>query len=309
MLRNGSTMSPASLYSRLPSATRRAEAGCRLALNQASRPLPMLAPITRPSATGRLIRPAPASVEVSSTAARLEYDSTANSAPTSTASRVSPASEENSTCMPRASVIGSAACTINCRARMIRPRPISTRPIWPTRVCLRERNRQTPSSVSSGDSQERSRVSTRAISAVPTSAPSMIASAVGSAIRPWATKEMASSAVALLLCTSAVTPMPAPKASGALPMLWPSARRRCEPYTRMIPVRTICVPQTSRAMDDSRCNRVSIGRAPAPASSNDESLRHKDADLHRGYSIDPGLPAPFTETSQSLAGPPSQGRV
>ncbi len=81
------------------------------------------------------------------------------------------------------------------------------------------RKKQTPISVNSGDSQERSSVSTRAMSAVPTSAPSMTASAVGSAIRPWATKEMASKAVALLLCTNAVTPMPAPKASGECCML------------------------------------------------------------------------------------------
>lgn len=59
-------------------------------------------------------------------------------------------------------------------------------------------------------------VSTRAISAVPTSAPSMIARAGASAIRPWATKEVASRAVALLLCTRAVTPMPAANASGRL---------------------------------------------------------------------------------------------
>ncbi|MNH28803.1 hypothetical protein D3C81_1304670 [compost metagenome] len=63
---------PSSLYSRLPSATRRPAAFCMLVLMNASNPLPMLAPTTRPMATGRLITSAPASVAVSSTAARLE---------------------------------------------------------------------------------------------------------------------------------------------------------------------------------------------------------------------------------------------
>ncbi|MNH04686.1 hypothetical protein D3C79_639900 [compost metagenome] len=63
---------PISLYSRLPRATRRPAAFCMLVLMKASSPLPMLAPTTRPMATGRLITSAPASVAVSSTAARLE---------------------------------------------------------------------------------------------------------------------------------------------------------------------------------------------------------------------------------------------
>ncbi len=43
-----------------------------LVLRNASSPLPMLAPTTRPMATGRLITSAPARVAVSNTAARLE---------------------------------------------------------------------------------------------------------------------------------------------------------------------------------------------------------------------------------------------
>ncbi|MNE48199.1 hypothetical protein D3C80_1426480 [compost metagenome] len=155
-----------------------------------------------------------------------------------------------------------AAATINSRARSIRPRPTPTRPSWPARVCRRERKKITPRKISSGDSQLRSKVSTRAISAVPTSAPSMIASAGASAIRPWPTKEVTSSAVALLLCTRAVTPMPAANASGRLLTLWLSTWRRCEPYTRRMPVRTMWVPQISRATADSRLSRVSIMHLP-----------------------------------------------
>ncbi|MCY1428594.1 hypothetical protein D9M71_444840 [compost metagenome] len=153
----------------------------------------------------------------------------ANSAPIRASSITSPVRLENSTLTPLAWVIGSAAATISCSARMISPRPMNTRPSWPMRVCLRVRKRITPKKISSGDSHDRSRVSTRAISAVPTSAPSMIASAGASAIRPPATKEVVSRAVALLLCTSAVTPMPAAKASGVFCTLWLSTRRRLAP--------------------------------------------------------------------------------
>ncbi|MNJ55540.1 hypothetical protein D3C77_510370 [compost metagenome] len=114
-----------------------------------------------------------------------------------------------------------------------------TLPSWPALVCLRERKKITPRKISSGDSQDRSRVSTRAISAVPTSAPSMIARAGVMAIRPWPTNEVTRRAVALLLCTMAVTRMPATNASGRLFMFWLMIRRRPEPNTRRIPVRTM----------------------------------------------------------------------
>ncbi len=108
----------------------------------------------------------------------------ANSAPVRASSITSPVSDENSTLTPAAWVIGVAAATINSSANTISPRPIRTRPIWPIRICLRLRNRKTPTRISSGDSQERSKVSTRAISAVPTSAPSMITSAGASPTSP-----------------------------------------------------------------------------------------------------------------------------
>ncbi|MNF73513.1 hypothetical protein D3C84_555160 [compost metagenome] len=182
----------------------------------------------------------------------------ANRAPVRASSSTSPVREENSTFTPLAVVMGSAAAIISCRARMISPRPMPTRPSWPRRVCLRERKKITPKKINSGDSQDRSRVSTRAISAVPTSAPSMMASAGASSISPWATKELTSSAVALLLCTRAVTPIPAAKASGRRRTLRLSRRRRLAPYTRRIPDRTMCVPQMSKATAESRLSSVSM---------------------------------------------------
>ncbi|MCY1430306.1 hypothetical protein D9M71_462510 [compost metagenome] len=175
---------------------------------------------------------------------------------------MSPVREANSTFTPWACVMGAAASTINCRARMIRPRPMATRPNCPARVCLRDRKKMTPRKINSGDNQDRSNVSTRAMSAVPTSAPSMMASAGVSAINCWPTKDVTSIAVALLLCTTAVTTMPAMNASGRLDMLWLSTRRRLEPYTRNIPVRTMWVPQISNATAESRLSRVSIKRPP-----------------------------------------------
>ncbi|MNE37281.1 hypothetical protein D3C80_1311260 [compost metagenome] len=93
----------------------------------------------------------------------------------------------------------------------------------------------------------------------------MIASAGVSPIRLWPTNEVTSIAVALLLCTIAVTRIPATKANGRLDMFWLSTRRRFEPYTRRMPVRTMCVPQISNATAESRLSRVSIEKAPCYA--------------------------------------------
>ncbi|MNT74595.1 hypothetical protein D3C72_2134250 [compost metagenome] len=94
---------------------------------------------------------------------------------------------------------------------------------------MRDRKKITPTKISNGDSHDRSNVSTRAISAVPTSAPSMVASAGVSAIRPWPTKEVTSMAVALLLWTIAVTAIPEAKASQRLAMLWLMTWRKLVP--------------------------------------------------------------------------------
>ena len=65
--------------------------------------------------------------------------------------------------------------------------------------------------------------------AVPTSAPRMITSAGVSPTRFCATNEVTSSVVALLLCTSAVTPMPAMNAIGFFSTLRLSTRRKSAP--------------------------------------------------------------------------------
>ena len=99
---------------------------------------------------------------------------------------------------------------------MISPTPIAMRPIWPARVALRDRCRITPTPIATGASHDRSKEKTCTTRLVPTSAPSMIASAGASAIRLAPTKEPTMSAVALEDCTSAVTPTPARNACSRL---------------------------------------------------------------------------------------------
>ena len=97
---------PSSRNSRLPRLTRRASGGDVIVLSIASRPLPRLAPSTRPSATCSEITFDVASVAVSSTTARLEYDSIVNTAATSMSSSTSPVSEAKMTLTPAPWVSG-----------------------------------------------------------------------------------------------------------------------------------------------------------------------------------------------------------
>ena len=182
-----------------------------------------------------------------STTARLDHESTANAAPIRMSSSVSPESVAKMTRTPCASVIGLVAVITSCRARSMRPRPTATRPICPIFVPRRERKKITPKKMSSGESHDRSSENTCASSALPTSAPSMMASAAVSPIRFCATKELAMRAVALEDCTRPVTPRPARNAEKRLDTLLESTRRRLAPKTRRIPVRTMCVPHTSSA--------------------------------------------------------------
>ena len=130
------------------------------------------------------------------------------------------------------------------------------RPICPARVALRERWNSTPKPMSRGDSHDRSSEKSCTTRLVPTSAPSMMASAGASAISFWLTNEPVMSAVALEDCTSPVTPSPARKAVKGFETLLASTRRRLPPSTRSTPERTMCVPQTSSAIPDRTVTNV-----------------------------------------------------
>ena len=119
------------------------------------------------------------------------------------------------------------------------------RPKRPTLVDCLARNSVTPTKISSGASQDRSNDRITVTSDVPTSAPSMTASAGAVLISPWPANAETISAVAVLLWMRPVTPRPARNAVKRLLMLLRSTRRRSAPYRRRMPVRTMCVPHTS----------------------------------------------------------------
>ncbi len=77
---------------------------------------------------------------------------------------------------------------------------------------------------------------------VPTSAPSITASACAVPIKPCPANEATISAVAVLLWISAVMPTPAKNARTGLATLIRRKRRKLLPYRRRMPVRTMCVP-------------------------------------------------------------------
>ncbi len=118
----------------------------------------------------------------------------------------------------------------------------------PAPVAWRAMNITTPTKMSKGESQLRSNENTTAIMAVPTSAPSITASAAAVGTRPLPTKLATIRQVAVLLCTRLVTPRPASSEVNRLPKLRARMARRFSPNTRSMPVRTMCVPQTSRAI-------------------------------------------------------------
>ena len=225
----------------------------------ASKPLPTFAPSTRPSAavTGRIAEVA--SVAVSSTIARLEYEKTASTAPTTMSSMMSCGSAVRSARTAADSVSGRVAATMSCRARVISPSPIRTRPIAAAPPFCCEMKVTTPTKISSGESHDRSNENTTAIRLVPMSAPSITASAALVVTRPLPTKEATIRQVAVLDCTMLVTPNPAATACSRLLKLLARTRRRFSPSTRSMPVRTMCVPQTSSAIAASRFSRWSMG--------------------------------------------------
>jgi hypothetical protein len=171
------TAQPAPLKSRLPNATRRPPPGVLALTMRARKALPRFAPSTRQNATGVETMCEAANVAASSTAARLDQHRTEKIAPISMSSIGSPESVAKITRTPCASVIGLVASMTSWRASSMRPRPMAIRPIWPAFVLRRDRKKITPRRIASGESQRRSSENAWARRAVPTSAPSMIASA------------------------------------------------------------------------------------------------------------------------------------
>ena len=114
-------------------------------------------------------------------------------------SSTSPVSEAKITFTPAACTKGLAATEIHCSAKMMRPRPIRMRPKRPTLVDCLARKSVTPTKISSGASHDRSNERITVTSEVPTSAPSITASAGAVLMRPWPANAATISAVAVLL--------------------------------------------------------------------------------------------------------------
>jgi hypothetical protein len=78
-------------------------------------------------------------------------------------------------------------------------------------------------------------------------APSMIARAGIRSTKPRPANDVVIRAVAVLLCRSAVTPIPTESATSLFRSAVLKKCRSSEPKARVIPLRTICSPQRSRA--------------------------------------------------------------
>ena len=261
MLPSSSTVitQPISLKQILPSATLRPLGPVPEVANNANIALPRFAPSTRNKAIFKPIRPLAANAAVRSTTARLDQNAIANTAPTSISRTGSPEIEARMIFTPGASDKGRAAFMIICSASRINPTPMATLPIWPVRVPLRDKCSTTPMPINNGASQERSKENTCTTRLVPTSAPSMIASAGVSGINRWLTNDAVMTAVAEEDCTRLVTPSPARKAWNLFATLADRTRRRFAPKTRNTPLRTMCVPHTSRATPERILMSVCIG--------------------------------------------------
>ncbi len=108
-------------------------------------------------------------------------------------------------------------------------------------------NRTTPPATRTDHSHFTSKARIWATTVEPTSAPSIMASAVDRAIRPRPANEPTISAVAVLDCRRLVTANPLKKAEAVLCDDSATKRRSSEPSARTTPVRTMRTPHTSSA--------------------------------------------------------------
>ena len=141
----------------------------------------------------------------------------------------SPVSDAKITLTPAASTTGFAASEIHCSENVMSPRPIRMRPKRPIGSACRVRNSTTPTKISNGASHDRSTARNIVTSDVPTSAPSITASAGAVPINPWPANAATISAVAVLLWINPVTPTPANNAAIRFSALCRSSRRSGPP--------------------------------------------------------------------------------
>ena len=176
-------------------------------------------------------------------------------------SSTSPVIDAKITLTPADCTTGLALTEIHCSANMMRPKPIRMRPKRPALVACLARKSVTPTKISNGASHDRSKERMTVTNDVPTSAPSITASAGAVEMSPWPANAATISAVAVLLWMRPVTPSPARKAVKRWLMLLRSTRRRSPPYSRKMPVRTMWVPHTRSDTPANRLSRIGMRQA------------------------------------------------
>ena len=145
---------------------------------------------------------------------------------------------------------------------------MTTRPRSRVRVVPPRLNMMTPTSTNIGAAADTSKDMTWTITVVPALAPRTTASAGTKSTRPPAVNDVTMSAVAVLLCSTAVIASPAQNAVIRLPRAVPRNRRRLGPKARWTPVWTMWTPQSNNAIQPAswaRVNVVSIRFPPPPA--------------------------------------------
>ena len=160
---------------------------------------------------------------------------------------------------------GASVSSRMCNESTINPTPIATRPrsrvrVWPPRLkAIR------PVRNSTGATAATLNDSTWTMSVVPTLAPSITARAGTKSTWPAVTKEAVINPVAVLLCSSAVTNIPAKNAKKRLRSARPMNRLRSAPKARTIPLWTMCRPHNSKATPPVRSRSIMLPMPSPPA--------------------------------------------
>jgi hypothetical protein len=219
---------------------------------------PALAPRTNGIAMAGGTTPAPTRPATVRMMAMDECDSQVRSAASAAVKTMSFSSAERTTARAGESRSGSEEPTTRRSASMIRPTPISARPICRRLAVWLMEKRAKPVMTATGDSQRRSMARSWAATAVPTSAPSITARAAARPIIRRSAKAPVMIAVAVELCSGTVMKRPAAAALKRLPAARRSTLRKDEPSARLTPVRTMRTPQSKRAMPPTSSIRMRV---------------------------------------------------
>ena len=238
---------PTTRVARLPISAWRTSTGARIDSANGARLEPRFAPSAKVRARRTSITPAPASDMTKRIMATLEWTSQASIAAMITASTGSLASCWKTWIRTVFSRSGPASSTTSLSERIIRARPMPTRPTLRVTFERPSMKMTTPPSISTGMSALISKDRAWTTRVVPTLVPRSTASAAATDSMPRSTKDMTSKDDPVELCSAVATPAPTRQAARrfevAVAMIW----RSRSPKARMIPVFTRRVDQSSMA--------------------------------------------------------------